>query len=247
MIPVRLLAFDLDDTMLRSDQTISLRTKKIIKRIDSRGLYIALASSRVPLVMEKFARVLGLHKKPGYLISNNGALILESNTGKIIHDVKIEPKLAQAVFDLVDAEGFPLQLYEDNIMYVSRDNEFAAFADKLTHKLTYRLIGMRQIVVGNFRDMLNQGCYQLLIPGDPMLLEPLEILLKTYMENEISINNKSKYVIEILPLQTSKKAAVTKIADTLGLNQDETLNIDNCSNDDAELAGIIDKYVFAKD
>ena len=242
MIPIRLLALDLDDTMLRSDQTISLRTKKIIKRIDSKDLYIALASSHVPLVMEKFARVLGLHKKPGFLISNNGALVIESNTGKTIHEVKIEPKIAQTVFDLVDAEGFPLQLYEDNVMYVSRENEFTAFADKQT----YKLIGMRQIVIGNFRDMLNQGCYQLMIPGDPMLLEPLEILLKTYLENDIAIFNKRKYVLEILPLKTNKKTAVTKIADKLGINHNETLNIDNCSNDDEELADIIDRHVFIK-
>ena len=225
MNSIRLLALDLDDTLLRSDQSISYRTKNVIKKAESAGVTIALASSHVPLAMEKFSRALGLNKKPGFLISNNGALVLESNTGKITYEIKIEAHIALTVCDLADAEGFPVQLYKDDTMFVSRENEYTGY--------DYKLTGLRQVVVDKFRDMIKQGCYQLLIPGDPMLLEPLESLLRTYLENDISLVSKNQYTLEILPPETNKGNSLAKVAEYLGIKSEETMAIGDSMNDEA--------------
>jgi Cof subfamily protein (haloacid dehalogenase superfamily) len=224
MEPIRILALDLDDTLLRSDLSISYRTRNVIKRAEAQGVVVVLASGRVPAAMEQFSRLLGMHKRPGYLICNNGTIIQESHTGKLIYESRIDTDAAITAYDLAVAEGFPVQIYEDDIIYVSKSNEFAKYDQKLT--------GLRQVVVENFRAMVAEGCYKLLIPGDPMLLAPLESLIRTYLGQDITLFTSKPYFLEILPAQTNKGTALAKIAELLGIDKESVLAIGDSMNDE---------------
>jgi len=227
MSVVHLLALDLDDTLLRSDLTISYQTRSAIKKAEAAGVVLVLASGRIPAAMDHFARLLGMHKKPGYLICNNGTLIQESHTGNIIFETRMDAKIALTAFDLAEAEGFPVQIYEDDIMYVSRHNEYTVYDQKLT--------GLRQVVVENFRAMVGGGCHKLLIPGDPRLLAPLESILRTYLEDSATIFTSKPYFLEILPHNVNKGTALEKIAKKLGINQKNVMAIGDSMNDEAML------------
>ncbi len=85
MCAVRLLAIDLDDTLLRSDLTISYRTRKAVKKAEAAGVTVVLASGRVPAAMEPYVKFLDMNRKPGYLICNNGTLIQETHAGNTIY------------------------------------------------------------------------------------------------------------------------------------------------------------------
>ena len=232
MKPIRILALDLDDTLLRSDFSISSRTRNAIKRTEAAKVTIVLASGRIPEAMEPFSRLLGLHQRPGYLVSNNGALIQESNTGTVVHEAQIDRETVLAVCDLADAEGFPVQMYEDNIMYVSRQNEYSGHEQKLT--------GLRQVVVENFRAMVGESCYKLTIPGDPALLSHVENLVRTFLGEKITLFNGRPYFLDLMSRGTDKGSALAKIAEISGVSAGETLAIGNSSNDEAMIrwAGI---------
>jgi Cof subfamily protein (haloacid dehalogenase superfamily) len=227
MSAVRLLALDLDDTLLRSDLTISYQTRNAIKKAEAAGVIVVLASGRIPAAMDQFAGLLGMHKKTGYLICNNGTLIQESHTGKIVYEIRMDAKIALTAFDLADAEGFPVQIYEDDIMYVSRHNEYTGYDQKLT--------GLRQVVVEHFRAMVANGCHKLLIPGDPKLLHPLESILRTYLGDNITIFTSKPYFLELLPVNTNKGTALEKVANLLGVNQKDVIAIGDSMNDEAML------------
>lgn len=227
MSAVRLLALDLDDTLLRSDLTISYQTRNAIKKVEAAGVIVVLASGRIPAAMDQFASLLGMHKKTGYLICNNGTLIQESHTGKVVYEIRMDVNAALTAFDLADAEGFPVQIYEDDIMYVSRHNEYTSYDQKLT--------GLRQVVVEHFRAMVAGGCHKLLIPGDPKLLPPLESILRTYLGDSITIFTSKPYFLEILPANTNKGTALEKVAELLGINQKDVIAIGDSMNDEAML------------
>jgi Cof subfamily protein (haloacid dehalogenase superfamily) len=225
MTAIRMLAIDLDDTLLRSDLSISFRTRNTIKKAEAAGVVVVLASGRIPAAMERYARLLGLHKRPGYLICNNGTIIQESHTGNIIADIQLPTAAALTAYDLAAAEGFSVQIYEDDIMYISQANEFADYDQKVT--------GLRQVVVENFRGMVQAGCHKLLIPGDPMILRPLESLLKTYIGQDATIFTSKPYFLEILPPKTDKGTALAAVAEKLGIPREAVLAIGDSMNDEA--------------
>jgi len=225
MSAVRLLALDLDDTLLRSDLTISYRNRNAIKKAEAAGVTVVLASGRIPAAMERYTRFLGMHRKPGYLICLNGVLIQESHAGSIIYETGIDANTALTAFNLADAEGFAVQIYENDIMYVSRDNEFTGYDQKLT--------GLQQIVVDDFRSMISGGCHKLLIPGDPVLLEPLLNLFRNFLGDDVTLFTSKPYFLEILPARTDKGTALAKVAAFLGIKREETLAIGDSMNDEA--------------
>ena len=224
---IRIIALDLDDTLLRSDLSISARTRDIVRRIQAMGITVVLASGRIPEAMEKYARFLGLHRNPGYLISNNGALIQESDTGTVVYESLLDRHTIMSICDLAEAEGLPLQMYADNITYISKKNDFSAIDENYT--------GLRQVVVENFRDLAVEGCYELTIPGDPVLLESVKTMIETYLEVKISMFISRKYFLQITPDKTDKGTALEKITGILKFDESEVMAFGDSMNDESML------------
>jgi hypothetical protein len=71
---VRLLALDIDGTLLRSDKTISPRTREALFAAKDRGVHVVLVTGRRYPAALRVARELG-HDVP--LVLHNGALVVE--------------------------------------------------------------------------------------------------------------------------------------------------------------------------
>jgi Cof subfamily protein (haloacid dehalogenase superfamily) len=225
MMTVRLIAIDLEDTLLRRDQSISFRVKNAVKKAATAGVTVALVSGRVPAALAPFSRVLGLHKRSGCLICNNGAVIRESHTGKTLFEAFIPREIGLIMYDLAHAEGFSVQLYEHDTMFVSRSNEFAGYDEKVT--------GQKQVLAENFREMVAAGCHKLIIPGDPMILGPLEELLRSYAGDDVTLLWDRAFHLEILPSQTDRGLALARLARSLRIGYGETLVIGNSLIDES--------------
>jgi Cof subfamily protein (haloacid dehalogenase superfamily) len=175
--------------------------------------------------MLRYVKLLALDKKNNYLICDNGSAIQEAASGNIIHSVTLPAKPALAAFDLLDAEGFPVQLCAGDTLYVSRENEFAMYEKKLT--------GMEQTVAPDFRNMIADGCNKMIIPGDPVMLRQLEALLRNIAGDDLTIFTSKPYYLEILPPATDKGAALEKVSAMLGVEREEVMAIGDSMNDEA--------------
>ena len=221
----RILALDLDDTLLHSDLSISRRARNTIKHAEKEGATIVLASSRIPETMDRYVRLLELDKTQGYLISKNGALITESNTGKIIHEALLEVNTALAICDLAAAENFPVQIYEDDIMYVSRKIEYSGDDQRIS--------GIRQVVVENFRAMAAEGCHKLIIAGKPDNLSNVKTIIENFMVKDVTLFFSRPNFLEIMPKGIDKGSALALIARNLGVSAGEIMIIGDSMNDEA--------------
>ncbi len=78
---MKILFFDLDDTLLHSDKTISEYTLKTLKECQARGLLVAFATSRGQMRKSPFAEKV----QPDIIVANGGASVLYK--GKTIYSV----------------------------------------------------------------------------------------------------------------------------------------------------------------
>lgn len=67
-----LIAFDMDGTLLRRDNTVGEKSREIIKKLVSMGHYVTVASGRPVRIITDFYKKLGLN---GPVISYNGAMV----------------------------------------------------------------------------------------------------------------------------------------------------------------------------
>src|SRR5690348_978874 len=91
MRPIRLIATDLDGTLLRPDKTISQYTYTTLQRLQAAGIVVVLISARPPRVVRKIAQEIG---STGLAICCNGAITYDLDQEKIIQHTPISPKLA---------------------------------------------------------------------------------------------------------------------------------------------------------
>ena len=97
---IRLIATDIDDTLLRSDQTISPRTADLIQQVQAVGKYFVLATARPPRSIRPLAREIGAR---GLVIACNGALIFDLERDVIVQQHAIAPEVAQRAIHTVRA------------------------------------------------------------------------------------------------------------------------------------------------
>lgn len=85
----KLIAIDLDGTLLNSNGLISQKNKDAIRRAKEKGVEIVLASGRSKDSIKNFALEIGADK---YLIAGNGALAYDIQKNKDIYDKSIKKK-----------------------------------------------------------------------------------------------------------------------------------------------------------
>src|SRR6476469_227371 len=88
---VRLAAIDLDGTLLRSDGTISQRSRDAIRAVRDAGIVVVIVTARGPASVTDLAKDAGIG---GSAICSNGGLIVALATGAILRERLLETETA---------------------------------------------------------------------------------------------------------------------------------------------------------
>ncbi|MEU9017040.1 Cof-type HAD-IIB family hydrolase [Actinomadura sp. NPDC048394] len=84
----RVIATDLDGTIVRSDGTISARTVAALARVERAGAMLVMVTGRPPRWMTEIAAAVRHH---GLAICANGALVYDLHTETVVHARQIPP------------------------------------------------------------------------------------------------------------------------------------------------------------
>ena len=98
---VRLVATDLDGTIVRADETISDRTVAALDRVRAAGAEIVLVTGRPPRWLPHIADRIG-HR--GLAICSNGALVYDLERDEVIDNYPIEAAIVAAMVEQLRAE-----------------------------------------------------------------------------------------------------------------------------------------------
>jgi Cof subfamily protein (haloacid dehalogenase superfamily) len=79
----RLIATDLDGTLLRSDGSVSDRTRAALAAVRAAGVEVVLCTARPPRWLHALAHVVGDH---GTVLCGNGAFVYDVPTRTVVHD-----------------------------------------------------------------------------------------------------------------------------------------------------------------
>jgi len=88
---IRLVATDLDGTLLRDDGTISPRTSAALARVRAAGLVLVLVTARPPRFLRRLAAAEGL---AGLAICCNGALVYDLERGTVVRHTPLGRAIA---------------------------------------------------------------------------------------------------------------------------------------------------------
>lgn len=107
----RLVAIDLDGTLLNSHGEVSIENEKAIKEATEKGVMIVLASGRMPTSVRTIANEIGASP---YVICGNGTLVYDLEKEEILYDAFMKKEQVLQIIKLCDQNSIYYNVYTKN-------------------------------------------------------------------------------------------------------------------------------------
>ncbi|WP_244833313.1 Cof-type HAD-IIB family hydrolase [Clostridium sp. BJN0001] len=96
----KILALDMDGTLLTGKKIITENTKKALKNLEKKGVKIVLASGRPVEGLRKYLEELNLIKDDDYVLSYNGALVQNAKTHEILSKIVLKGSDLKRIYEV---------------------------------------------------------------------------------------------------------------------------------------------------
>ncbi|MCQ2610789.1 MAG: Cof-type HAD-IIB family hydrolase [Treponema sp.] len=223
----KIIALDLDDTLLDSELKISDGTVKALKAAAQKGIFIVPCSGRTENAILPFVRCLDIAGTPEgrYIIASNGTSIFDLHTRQPVFSAKVDGEILVYCAKAAAQAGFPCQVYDPSTIYASVDNDYT--------QLDAKLCNLKLEVVPDFENFLMKGHPKMVIPGDPEKLQILQAKLKEELGSKAVIFISKPYFLEVMPPDCGKGEALLILAEKLGIDQKYTMSFGDSMNDES--------------
>jgi Cof subfamily protein (haloacid dehalogenase superfamily) len=227
---IRLVAMDLDGTLVTGGHIIPERNAQAIAEARRRGVHIILASGRMHHSTTEFALRLGLDDEP--IISYNGAMVKTAETGELLLHDPVPADLADEILGYCVAKGLHIHYYLDDVMYVTRMSHYAIDY--------YERTGSVPVPVGDVRRFSGNAPTKVLVLAPPDEAEALLDEGRRRWEDRVYVTRSLPEYVEYLNPTATKGRALEFVAEHLGIPLDATLACGDMINDQpmVEVAGI---------
>ena len=229
MINIKLLALDLDDTLLNRELKISTEDFQAIKEAQHTGVQVAIATGRMYRSALPYAVELGL-KLP--LVAYHGALVKEMSNGSTISHQAVPLELALEIAQESEALGYHLNAYINDEVLVKEVTPEGLYYEGIAN------VPMR--AVGSLTKALKSGPTKLLLINQEEKLLPLLEKWQAKYADQLFITKSKPNFLEITAAGVHKGYGVELLANSLNITSQEVMVVGDSYNDIAmfEFAGI---------
>ena len=114
---IRLIALDLDGTLLDSEKRLSETNRAALEKAASEGIYIVPTTGRFYSAMPEVIRSLPFVR---YAILINGACVLDADTDKILYRAEMKWERAVSIMEYLDTKDVIYDCYMDNQAWMTK-------------------------------------------------------------------------------------------------------------------------------
>lgn len=217
----KLIVTDLDDTLLRDDQTLSDRSIETIRKAMARGVRVTIATGRMFPSALPYAQALGL---TGPMLCCQGAQIADIETGRSIRETVVPMALALEALRFAEARGLYVQYYSPEEYFFERECGESQYYARVAG-VTGRALGRR------CSDALDFEPIKLLIIADPTLIRQAYAEATELFGSRMAVAISKSNYLEFTHPDANKGAAVAELAGLLGLANDDVMACGDALND----------------
>lgn len=216
----KLIAIDLDGTLLTDDLKVSPGTVKAIQQSVEMGTMVTIATGRMFSSAKQFAQQLGINVP---LITYQGAIIMDVDEKEVVYERLISTDISRKLVEISSEKNIHLQVYQDDILYGAVENEkLVAYAAGV--KVPYT-------VEPDLLKLAEKGFTKALIIEEPELIDKLQVELKALFGDRAHIAKSKPHFLEVTHPEANKGLALLHLAQTLGIQQSEIIGIGDNHND----------------
>jgi Cof subfamily protein (haloacid dehalogenase superfamily) len=217
---VEALACDLDRTLIAEDGVLRPRTRGALQSARAAGLHVVVVTGRMFRSVRPYVEAAGLDDP---VVCYQGAVVAEPDSGRFLRHEPIPLETAREAIDAVVAEGYHLNCYVDDELYVARITpEARAYAD-------FQHIPIHE--VGPLLDWLESPPTKLVVVGDPHELDALEQRLERRFGERLYVSKSLPYFLELASPDVTKASGLRFVAEHVGFAVERTVAFGDGEND----------------
>ncbi len=222
----KLIACDLDETLLNHDRKVDERDVKAIRACREKGVKFVPASGRGYASIQGTLKELGLYEQPGeYVISFNGGAITENKDNRLLYFEGIPFELAEELYRRGQDYDVCIHVYTLNKVYAYRMNQNER--DYLASRME-----VEEISSNNINFLKGQDIVKVLyVNTDRAYLNKIEEDLKSITAGVIDVTYSSNRYIEFNHKGVNKGQGLLHMAKLLNIDPSETIAIGDNYND----------------
>ncbi len=222
----RVLALDLDGTVLDSHKNISPNTKEAILCAEKQGVRVVLASGRPLNGVLSTAEALQIGRFGGYILSFNGARLVDYKTGGVIYNRTIDAEWVFPVCRFAKENDMSLVTYlPDGVTAITEDPEDPYI------QLEARINRLKMETVPFLPEAVRFPVNKFLLAGEPDHLAKMEPLMREQVKGKLNVFRSEPFFLEVLPLQVDKAAALAALLEQIGASKEELMACGDGFND----------------
>jgi Cof subfamily protein (haloacid dehalogenase superfamily) len=216
----KLLACDLDGTLMDETFTFTPRVKAAVALAMARGVAVTIATGRAYPSTLPFAQELGITLP---LICTQGGLVQDPVTGQVLHQTVMPFTLAHEIIALSQQHNWHLTLYVDDQIYLTGLQHPRTFYD--------RLFSLPLRVVSDLPAAVTRPPAKFIIIAAPEQADAIVPQLRERFAGRLRIVRSHRNFVEGNPPDASKGQALARLAARLRIPQSQTAAIGDNDND----------------
>ncbi len=218
---IRMLAIDLDETLLRNDNTISEYTRQVLRKALAQGVRIVIATGRMWSSARRIARSLELGDVP--LIAYSGALIAKCESGEILYHQPIPVDIAQEALAAAKEYGAFTQAYVNDQLYVPHHNERVRYYEEHC--------GVEAKDLGEEYFQLQHAPTKIIFNETPERIQEIRKWIIPRLQGKVNFVQSSPYFLEMVAPHINKGVGVEQLVLRYGLTMQQVMAFGNAQND----------------
>ena len=229
---IKLIAIDLDDTLLDSKKQISEANRQAIKEALDKGVKVVIASGRPYFRVQPILKELGFDKEEHYVITYNGGRISNGDESKIMMSHVIAQPYLQEITTLIESLNLHYTVYQEQEVFAT--SILDVIRDKPVFKgLLFKIITQEDIKQITFAN-------KVIVADLATKISECRPLIEDQLRGQFNILRSTPNFLEILPIKASKGLALGYLCQLLKLKPEEVMAIGDEENDLSmfEVAGV---------
>lgn len=216
----KLVALDIDGTLLNSSGQVDPSTLDIIKQVQKKGVMVTISTGRPIQGVYKYIEMLNL-KSP--IITYNGGMIIDSETGRTLFDKKLKDADTKQVIELGLEKDTSMIAWSNNKLYANRIDDYTKQYQKMS--------GQDLLDLKDYENLCKTGVTKVIWINEPETLKGYQETLKMILNESITAVTSKAHYLEFFNKEVSKARALEYIGQKYHIKREEMIAIGDGNND----------------
>jgi Cof subfamily protein (haloacid dehalogenase superfamily) len=223
---IRLIATDLDGTLLRSDRmTVSERTRQALSRARAAGITIVLVSARGPRGVAEIAEAA---VNDGLAICSNGAVVFDLARREVVRHRPLASEVAERLIRSLRERLPDVCFAAETELRFSLEPAFKGAWDDWEPPAETRY--------GDAMELVSAPVSKLIARDPSCSIEELAAIAREVAGDDAAVSISGEWVVEVAAAGVNKAAALEELAVDLGIRAGEVVAFGDYPNDLSMLA-----------